>query len=91
MASIQPPPQEQLIGLLDEAIRQEIERVISTEIDQARDRVEKSVRGAVGAIAAKVLSNFSFERMGQDLVIRVQFAFPESKPGMSAIPESERR
>lgn len=74
------PPPNEFARLLDSALRSEIDKVLGQEIEDAKARVEKAMRAAVGSIAAKVLTNFSYERMGQDLVIRVKFAFPETKP-----------
>lgn len=67
----------EIVRLLDGAIRTQINAVIDAEVDSAKVRLEKAVRGTVGSIAAKVLQNFSYMRDGRDLVIRVQFAFPE--------------
>lgn len=77
---MQMPQPNEFARLLDGALRSEIDKVLGQEIEDAKARVEKAMRAAVGSIAAKVLTNFSYERMGQDLVIRVKFAFPESKP-----------
>lgn len=77
---MQMPQPNEFAHLLDSALRSEIDKVLGQEIEDAKARVEKAMRAAVGAIAAKVLTNFSYERMGQDLVIRVKFAFPETKP-----------
>lgn len=65
---------------MEGAIRTKIEECIEVEADMAKDRIVGRIRGAVGEISAKVLQNFTFERFGQELVIRVKFYFPESKP-----------
>lgn len=80
----------EIVRLLDGAIRTQINAVIDAEVDSAKVRLEKAVRGTVGSIAATVLQNFSFERMGQDLVIRVKFAFPESKKPEPEVYPPER-
>ncbi len=46
-----------------------------TQTTKAKADVEAELRGSVGSIAAKVLQTFSYERMGQDLVICVKFDF----------------
>jgi hypothetical protein len=54
---------------LQQVIDEEIDRVV----DEAKIKVERNVRAASAGIAARVLQKFSFEKMGQDLVIRVEF------------------
>lgn len=66
--------------LIHTAIEQEVARIIEAEKEELQKRVAARVRGAVGMMAAKILENFSYERVDRDLVIRVQFAFPEAKP-----------
>lgn len=54
------------------AINQEIECQMDLEMHDLRSRVEARVRSAVGSIAASVMSNYSMERVGRDLLIRVK-------------------
>jgi len=70
--------QSPLLRAIETVVSEEIEKVI----EDAKRKVEQRVRGEVGAIAARVLEKFSFERLGQELVIRVEFPGAKSKlPG----------
>lgn len=62
--------------LLKGAVEIKIQEIIDEEIAATCKRVETKVRDSIGGIAARVLEHFSFERMGQDLVIRVKFEKP---------------
>lgn len=64
---------ETIIG----ALRKEVEQIAQEEAHAAAQRVETRVREATGQIAAKVLNHFSFERLGNKLVIEV--VFPQAK------------
>lgn len=59
--------------LIADAIKNAIAKSIDLVVEDAKLSVEKQIRGSVGDIAARVLQKFSFDRMGQDLVIRVEF------------------
>lgn len=59
--------------MIAQAVENEIHRVIDSEIEQAKMRIEKEIRGRVGAIAAKVLERFSYDRVRNELLIRVDF------------------
>ena len=74
-----PPSDTEISGLIEQALKQEIEKAIEGEIEQAQTRLQGAMRAAVGSIVTRVLQNISYIRDGRDLVIRVQFAFPESK------------
>jgi hypothetical protein len=64
------PGIEQMIAKgLQQVIDQEIDRVV----EEAKVKVERNIRAESGSIAARVLKRFSFEKMGTDLVIRVEF------------------
>lgn len=80
---------DEFARLLNSAVTTAINEQLGAVIEEAKANVETRVRGAVGSIAAKILSQFSYERMGTDLLIRVHFAFPakEDHPtdGRSAI------
>lgn len=70
-------PNDVIAQQLTVAVQSAVKATLETEIEAAQARVADAIRGAVGSISAKVLQNFSFERMGNDLVIRVAFAFAE--------------
>lgn len=55
------------------AIQTRIEEIAKEEAVEAAKRVEKRVREDVGSIAAAIMSHFSFEKTGRELVIRVDF------------------
>jgi hypothetical protein len=58
-----------MVRALETVINEEIDRVVN----EAKARVEANIRGQVGSIAARVLEKFSFEKIGSELVIRVEF------------------
>lgn len=55
------------------AIADETARIVEDEATQAALRVEKRVRARTAEITATVLTRFSMERRGDELVIRVNF------------------
>lgn len=55
------------------AIRNQIEKIVKEEADEAVKRVHSRVRENVGAIASSVLDHFTFENYGRELRIRVDF------------------
>lgn len=59
--------------LLQGAIQTAVEEAVKEVVDRAKAEVETKVRGQVGQIAARILEKFSFEKFGQELVIRVEF------------------
>lgn len=77
---MQAPTHAEIGTLIHTAIEKEIERIIEEEKEALQERVQAKVRGSIGQIAAKVLNNFTYDRVGTELVIHVQFAFPETKP-----------
>lgn len=70
-------PSEQLNQFVHDCISAEIQRrtsaIIDEEMKQLTERVQKRVRGEVGAIAASVLQRFSMERRTNEILIRVEF------------------
>lgn len=62
-----------ITAALHRAIKAEIEAIIEKESKDIALRVEKRVRESVGSIAATCLEHFSFERLGNHLVIKVDF------------------
>lgn len=75
------PPPDAFAKKFDIAIRLSIDESIEAVAEEAKAKVVAQIRGAVGDIASRVLKNFTFERFGQELVIRVQFFFPDdNKP-----------
>ncbi len=72
-----PPPKEPLDKLIADALRREIGRIIVEEtelaVKEAEERVRQRVRENTGALACRVLDHFSMERLGRDLIIRVDF------------------
>jgi hypothetical protein len=51
----------------------EIQRIADEEAAAAAEKVKQRVREAATKIAANVCERMSFERMGAELVIRVEF------------------
>lgn len=62
---------DQTETLIMRAIQIEIERAIEAEADAAADRVKQAVMAKIGELSVRLLSHYSMERMGPDLVIRV--------------------
>jgi hypothetical protein len=65
--------QNDLAPLLREAIEKHLHDIIENEIQEVKLRLEKRVRAEIGSIAATVLERFSYERVGNELIIRVDF------------------
>lgn len=63
--------QNDLGKLMSDAIRGKIEEAIVAAVESAKADVERRVRSSVGQITANVLSRFSAEQHGTELVIRV--------------------
>lgn len=59
-------------SMITRAINEAIERGIAEEMTTVRDRVEARVRAEVGQIATSILSQYSMERFGHELLIRVK-------------------
>lgn len=53
------------------AIEKRVAEVLDVEIKAAQERVRQQIGQEVDRIALSVLSNYSVERMGQDIMIRV--------------------
>lgn len=66
----QPEPFEHAIAL---AIQKQIEKIVIEEGQAAARRVEERVRCESAQIVARVLTRFSMQRVGDELVIRVEF------------------
>lgn len=62
---------------LQGAIEDQIRQIIEEETSVAQKRVADRIRSSVGSIACRVLEQLHFDRVGQDLIIRVEFAFPK--------------
>ncbi len=67
------PPSDQIPALIQRAVEQETARIIEEEAKAAAERTVVRVRESVGAIAGRVLSNFSFEQIRHELRITVNF------------------
>lgn len=66
-------------GMIENALRQKIEKIIKEEVENTKSIVVSQVRESVGEIAASVLQYFEMERMGSRLVITVQLPTEEKK------------
>jgi hypothetical protein len=62
-----------IVGAIQRAVQEEIAKTTEEEITEAQKRIEVRVRERTAAIAGRVLSHFTFERMGQELRITVNF------------------
>ena len=62
-----------MLGAIEQAIRKQIEATMDAETKGLRERVEEKVRASVGAIVARVLSHYSVQTFGRELVIKVDF------------------
>lgn len=60
-----------------ESLNNEIAKIIEEEAKLAGERTEERVRKLIPAVAASLFQNYSMERLGPDLVIRIQH---ERKP-----------
>ncbi len=62
--------------MIEAAVNKAIAEAIETELDAAKQRFVEKIRGSVGAIAATVTQRLSFERIGNELIIRLQIDTP---------------
>lgn len=65
---------------IETGIHAEISKVIEEEIEQAKVSIETKIRKSVDAIALSVLSFYSMERMGAQLIITVNKNPLQTKP-----------
>lgn len=54
------------------ALRQEIERIIESEVDAAKDRLAEKLSQAAPSVALSVFHHFEVQRMGDHLTISVR-------------------
>lgn len=54
------------------ALQEECAKIVEEEAEEAAKRVRDRIKGKTAQIAAKMFDHYSVERMGRDLVIRVQ-------------------
>lgn len=71
MASIQ-TFEMQLNDAIGAALKQHIEVVFAEETKKAQDAVERRMREALAQLTLSVLKEYRVERMGTEIVIRVQ-------------------
>jgi len=67
--------EECIASAIADAIREEIE----AEVEIAQNKIAKAIRLRIGDISASVLSQYSMQRMGSDIVIRVHTNVPQSE------------
>ncbi len=71
---------EDLLGrAIQDAIKQEIERAVIAAVDAARDTIATRIPEIVAAVALRTMHHLSMERMGPDLLIRVDIKGLEGK------------
>lgn len=68
-----PIPTDSLSSKIYRVMEAEITRIVEEEAEAAAKRVQARVRGMTGQIAARCLEHYTFERLGNQLVIRVDF------------------
>lgn len=82
------PPPNALTPLIQHALREKIDEILALEIEQTKRRIETRIRESVGSIASRVLERFSYERVGHDLLIRVEQVFPD-RPTAQPVNQGE--
>ena len=68
-----PSMSDQLEQLILKSLSLEVERSINTAVQMAQKEVETKIREQTAAIVCAVQRRMTFERFGQELVIRVNF------------------
>lgn len=66
-------PTDTISRAIHSALEKEIERIVKEEAGIAAETVKTRVRERTTAIASNILEHFTMERMGSELVIRVNF------------------
>jgi 23S rRNA G2445 N2-methylase RlmL len=61
-----------LENAVSNAIKAEIQKAVEQEVEQAVKNVTRRVRESVDVIVLRVMSSYSCERFGNDLMIRVR-------------------
>lgn len=61
-----------IVQAIQAAIADEVRRQIEVEAEAAAERVRAALQRSAGNIAVAVLSSYTIERMGPELVIRVK-------------------
>jgi hypothetical protein len=62
-----------MLGAIEKEIRRQIDNIVDAEVKTLHARVEEKVRASVGAIVARVLTHYSVQTFGRELVIKVDF------------------
>ena len=58
---------------IGQALEQELQRIGDEEVAKITERVKQRVREATTNFAARVCERMSFESLGRELIIRVEF------------------
>jgi len=72
-----PTPNDYLSKVVNDGVQRAIVEAIEAELESAKKRLEEKIRGSVGAIAATICTNLSYERVGTDLVITLKIDVPK--------------
>ena len=60
-----------IIQAIEERVKAEIDNILSVEAELLLERVEAKVRKVADSIALDVLSHYSVQQMGNEVIIRV--------------------
>lgn len=64
-------PEQAIKAAIDHVLKEEVEKEVKALVEQARERLEKRIPEMVAGLALRVQKNFSVERLGETLHIRV--------------------
>ena len=72
MATIQKNEHDMLSGIILDAIKREIKERTSVAVEEAAKSLRADIETIAAAVSVNILKHVTFDRMGQEFVIRVK-------------------